>query len=389
MTSTVAPPATDRWAGEDAQALRATVRDFVRREVTPHVEEWESAGEIPKELHRKAALAGLLSAGYPEEVGGVGDEVDLMLIEEEMILNGCPSGVIASLFTHTIALPSLLASGDPHLVDTYVRPALAGELVGALGITEPDTGSDVAGIRTRARLDGDEYVVSGSKIFITSGVRADFVTTAVRTGGPGHGGVSLLVVDTGSPGFSVSRKLDKMGWRSSDTAELSFDEVRVPRRNLVGEEGTGFRQIVRQFQSERLIMAVQSYAIAQRCLDLTLAWVQERRAFGSTLAERQVVRHKVVEMARATDVARVYTRQVIEAWQAGHEVSTQVSMAKNTAVKAGEYVVHEAVQLHGGMGYMRESEVERHYRDMRIMGIGGGTYEIMNEIIAKRLGLPA
>jgi acyl-CoA dehydrogenase len=217
--------------------------------------------------------------------------------------------------------------------------------------------------------------------------RADFVTTAVRTGGEGYRGVSLLVIDKHTPGFSVARRLDKMGWRCSDTAELSFVDVRVPVANLVGPENSGFVQIMRQFQSERLSMAVQAYATAARCLDLSLEWARQRHTFGRPLAARQVIRHKLAEMARQVDVARTYTRTVIQRHLAGEDVVPEVSMTKNTAVYACDFVVDQAVQIHGGMGYMRESEVERHYRDARILGIGGGANEIMNEVIAKRLGL--
>ena len=385
----IAQGPTDAWHNEHLTALRKTTRTFVEREILPNLADWERQGELPRDLHRRAADIGILSAGYPAELGGAGNIIDMMVIQEEMILSGASTGVLASLFSHVIALPSLIGSGNEDLIERFVRPTLRGELIGALGITEPDTGSDVAGIRTRAVRDGDEYVVNGSKLYITSGVRADFVTTAVRTGGAGHSGVSLLVIEKGTSGFEVSRKLEKMGWWCSDTAELSFNEVRVPAANLVGDENTGFKQIVRQFQSERLIMAVQSCAVAQRCLDLTIDWVKVRKAFGEPLSNRQVVRHKIVEMARITDVARTYVRHVVADWMTGAEVSAQVSMAKNTAVHAGEFVANEAVQLHGGMGYMRESEVERHYRDVRIMGIGGGTVEIMNEVIAKRLGLVA
>jgi acyl-CoA dehydrogenase len=224
-------------------------------------------------------------------------------------------------------------------------------------------------------------------MFITSGVRADFVTTAVRTGEPGFGGISLIVVEKGTPGFTVSRALRKMGWQCSDTAELAFDGVRVPAANLIGAENGGFLQIVRNFVTERLSLAVQAYATAQRCLDLTLRWIRDRDTFGRPLSSRQLVRHKVAEMARQVDVARAYTRSVAERHAAGEDVLTETAYAKNTAVYACEHVVHEAVQLHGGMGYMRESEVERHYRDARLLGIGGGTTEIMNEIVAKRLGL--
>jgi acyl-CoA dehydrogenase len=252
-------------------------------------------------------------------------------------------------------------------------------------------GDDVAGLRTRAVRDGDSYVVNGAKTYITSGVRADFVTTAVRTGGPGWEGISLLVVDRGTPGFTVSRRLDKMGWRCSDTAELSFVDVRVPAGNLVGTEGSGFVQIMQRFQSERLGLAVQAYATAQRCLDLTMRWVRDRETFGRPLASRQVVRHQVAEMARQVWVARTTTRAAFDAWLDGDGAVdggvTEVSMAKNTACAACDAVVDAAVQLFGGMGYVREGEVERHYRDSRILRIGGGTDEIMNEVIAKRIGV--
>jgi acyl-CoA dehydrogenase len=385
--TTIELPA-DPWTTPERVALRRLARDFVAREIAPHMAEWEVAGELPRELHAKAAAIGLLGLGFAEEVGGAGgDAIDSAILTEELLLGGGSTGVGASLFTHGIALPHIAASGDPYLIDRYVRPTLAGELIGSLGVTEPDAGSDVAGLRTRAERDGDGYVVNGTKTFITSGVRADFVTTAVRTGGEGYGGISLLVIDKGSPGFSVSRRLDKMGWRCSDTAELSFVDVRVPAENLVGPENSGFAQIMRQFQAERLSLAVQAYATAARCLDLTMDWARARQTFGRPLASRQVIRHKIAEMARQVDVARSYTRTVLQRWLAGEDVVTEVSMAKNTAVYACDHVVDEAVQIFGGMGYMRESEVERHYRDARILGIGGGTNEIMNEVIAKRLDL--
>jgi acyl-CoA dehydrogenase len=374
--------------GPEHELLRQTVRAFARREIVPNLDAWERAGEVPRELHRRAAAAGLLGVAYPEAMGGSGgDGSHSMVVTEELIGSGGSSGLCAALFTHGIAIPHILAAGDPEQIERWVRPTLAGEAIGALAVTEPDSGSDVAGLRTTATRDGDQFVVNGAKLYITSGCRADFVTTAVRTGGPGYEGVSLLVVERGTPGFEVSRKLDKMGWLCSDTAELSFRDARVPAANLVGEEGTGFKQIMRHFQSERIGMATHAYAVAQRCLDLSLDWVRERRSFGRRLAESQVVRHKLAEMARRVDVAREYTRAVLARHLRGEDVTVQVSMAKNTAVEACEFVVHEAVQLHGGFGYMREAEVERHYRDARILGIGGGTTEIMNEVIAARLGL--
>lgn len=372
----------------DRKALRELAAEFARREILSNVEAWERAGELPRELHLAAGKAGLLGLGYPEELGGGGSHLDVMTVEETLILQGVPTGVLASLFTHGIAIPSILRHGTGEQKERFARPALAGEKIASLAVTEPGGGSDVASLRTTAVRDGDHYIVNGSKTFITSGTRADFVTTAVRTGGPdrpGHRGVSLLVVEKGTPGFTVSRKLDKMGWLSSDTAELSFADARVPAANLIGAENRGFRMIMEQFQGERLSIALQCVAVARRCLDLTIEWARNRETFGAPLSSRQVVRHKIAEMARQTSVAHSYVWEVATRWEAGEEVSTEVSMAKNTAVYAAEHVVHEAVQLHGGMGYMRESEVERHYRDIRIMGIGGGTNEIMNEIIAARI----
>jgi acyl-CoA dehydrogenase len=365
-------------------ALHELGAEFVRREVAPHLQQWEDAGTIPRELHRAAAKQGLLGVGFPEEVGGGGGTLlDSLAITEEVILAGGSSGVIAALFTLGIALPHIVDAGDPALIDRYVRPALAGEKIGALAITEPDGGSDVASLRTRGVRSGEGWVVDGTKTFITSGARADFVVTAVRTGQPGHDGISLLVVDTDSAGFQVTRRLDKMGWHCSDTAELSYTEVFVPAGNRVG----GFTQIMRHFASERLSLAIQAVATARRCLDLTLAYVKQRETFGRPLASRQVVRHRLAEMARRTDVARTYIQSVAARVAKGEVLVTEVAMAKNTAVDACDFVVDAAVQLHGGFGYLRDAEVERHYRDARIMGIGGGTTEIMNEIIARQLGV--
>jgi len=380
------------WDTPERLALRQSVRRFAEREVLPHLSRWEDEGCLPRSLHRAAADAGLLGIGFAEQVGGSGgDAVDAMVVTEELILAGGSSGLVAGLFTHGIGLPHLVHAGDRRLIDRVARPVLAGEAIVSLAVSESEAGSDVAALRTRAARDDDEFVVDGSKLYITSGTRADFVTTAVRTGGPGHAGISLLVLERGMPGFTVAAPLRKMGWHCSDTAELHFDGVRVPATNLIGPLDGGFAQIMRQFASERLSLAVQAVATAQRCLDLTLAWVRQRETFGRPLATRQVVRHRLAEMARQVDVARTYVRAVTDRWLAGDEVIAQVAMAKNTAVAACDAVVDEAVQLHGGMGYLRESEVERHYRDSRILGIGGGTTEIMTEVVARLLlaGEPA
>ncbi|MEU0494711.1 acyl-CoA dehydrogenase family protein [Mycobacterium sp. NPDC006124] len=376
------------WTTPEREQLRKTVRTFAEREILPYAAEWERTGDIPRELHLRAGEAGLLGASLPESVGGEGgDGADAVVICEELHQAGVPGGVFASLFTCGIAVPHMVASGDQRLIDTYVRPTLRGEKIGSLAITEPGGGSDVGHLTTRAVRDGDEYVLNGAKTYITSGVRADYVVTAARTGGPGAGGVSLIVVDKGTPGFEVSRKLEKMGWRSSDTAELSYTDARVPVANLIGVENTGFLQIAGAFVSERVGLAAQAYSSAQRCLDLTVQWCRDRETFGRPLISRQSVQNTLAEMARRVDVARVYTRYLVERQLDGEtNLITEVCHAKNTAVEAGEWVANAGVQLFGGMGYMAESEIERQYRDMRILGIGGGTTEILTGLAAKTLG---
>ncbi len=345
---------------------------------------------MPRSLHLAAAKAGLLGVSFPEEVGGQGGTLlDSVALQEAFFEAGGSSGLAAALFTGGIALPHMAAHGTPDQVDAFVRPTLAGEKIGSLAITEPGGGSDVAGIRTTAVRDGDSYVVNGSKTFITSGVRADFVTTAVRTGGPGHRGVSLLVVEKGTPGFTVDRSLSKMGWHCSDTAELSFVDARVPAANLVGEENSGFYLIAEQFVVERIALAVHAYGIAARSLALTAAYCRERETFGKPLIANQVVQHKLVDMHRRVEAARVYTRDVAARHVEGNDVIAEACLAKQTAVEACDHVVDQAVQLHGGTGYMHGTEVERHYRDARILGIGGGATEVLTDLSARLLGYTA
>lgn len=379
---------TDPFDTPERRALRELTRDFVVREVLPDLDEWERVGEIPRSLHARAAAAGLLGLGFAEEVGGSGgDLIDGLVMTEALIGSGASGGLAAGLFTHGIAVPHIVAAGDPAQVERFVAPVLAGQSIAALAITEPDGGSDVAALRTRAERDGADYVINGAKTYITSGARADWIVVGVRTGGPGFGGISLIVVPTDTPGFQVVRRLEKVGWHCSDTAELAFTDCRVPAANLVGPPGSGFIQIAQQFVVERLSIAVQAYATAQRCLDLALEWARIRHTFGKPLVGHQVVRHQLVEMDRLTDVSRTYTRQVALRHAAGQEVIAEAALAKNTAVAAAESVVYQAVQLFGGQGCMRDSEVERHFRDVRILSIGGGATEVMTELASRRLKL--
>jgi acyl-CoA dehydrogenase len=371
----------------EQEALRESARAFVRKEVLPNLQEWEDTGEVPRDLHRAAAKQGFLGLDVPGEKGGSGGTfLDALALTEAMAEAGASSGLLAALFTSGIALPHIVDAGSDDLVDRFVRPTLAGETIGALAITEPGGGSDVANLRTTAVRDGDVYVVNGAKTFITSGVRADFVTTAVRTGGPGYAGVSLLVVEKGAPGFEVTRSLEKMGWHCSDTAELSFTDVRVPAANLVGEENSGFALIAQQFVTERLALAVHGYGIASRALDLTVDYAKQRETFGKPLAARQVVQHRLVEMHRRVDVARTYTREVARRFVEGENPLAEALQAKAFAVEACSFVVDQAVQIHGGTGYMHGIEVERAYRDARILGIGGGATEVLNDLTARLLG---
>ena len=386
----------DDWSSEEMTALRATTREFVKREVLPHQDEWEREGELPRSLHVKAGELGLIGVGFPEHAGGGGGgERAAITVAEALHEAGAAGGLYASLFTAGIACPHIVTASNQEQIDRWVAPTLAGHKIGALGITEPDGGSDVGGLRTTARRDGEDYIVNGSKTYITSGVRADFVTTAVRTGGqdnPGSRGLSLMVIEKGMPGFEVSRRLDKMGWRCSDTAELSFTDVRVPASHLIGPENAGFLLIGSAFLTERIALAAQAYSQAQRCLDLATQWCRERTTFGAPLISRQSVQNTLVEMAGRIDIARTYTRALIDRSMAGEDLGSlipAVCFAKNNATRTGEWVASEALQLFGGMGYMTECEVERQYRDMRILGIGGGSVEILGQMAARRMGLVA
>jgi acyl-CoA dehydrogenase len=371
---------------EDEQhaEIRRQIRRFAEKAIAPHAHAWEEANEFPRELYRQAAAAGLLGLGYPEELGGGGGDVTHTLVAyEELMLAGTSVGVKVGLGTHGIALPPIVAHGTEAQKKRWVPPVLCGDKIAALAITEPGAGSDVAAIATRAVRDGDHYVLNGSKTFISSGCRADLVTCAVRTGGAGHGGLSLIVVERGTPGFHVSKKLQKMGWWASDTAELAFEDCRVPAENLLGQEGQGFLAIVQNFVSERLGIAGQCVAIAELALLEAKKYAAERQAFGKPLAGFQVTRHKLAEMSTRIAAARALTAEVAMRYLRNDRAPALAAMAKNTSTDACMYVCDEAVQIFGGAGYLRGTIVERLFRDARLYPIGGGTREIMNEIIAK------
>jgi len=368
--------------------VRDTMRRFVNEAVKPHIDTWEEVGGFPREVYQHAGSLGLLGIGHPIEFGGSGEQdVFLKVAASEELMRSGSGGFVASLGSLDIGLPPVWRTGSDELKQRIVPQVLAGEKIIALAITEPSGGSDVANLKTRAVRDGDHYVVNGSKTFITSGARADYYTVAVRTGEAGFGGVSLLLIEKGTPGFTVGRTLKKMGWWASDTAELFFQDCRVPADNLLGPENSGFFTIMANFQAERLSLAIMAYMTAQLALEQCLAYVKERTTFGKPLSKHQVIRHKLAEMATQVDVAREYAYRCAARMQAGESAIAEVSMAKNFATSVSTMVTDEAVQIFGGMGFMRESLVERLYRDNRILSIGGGTHEIMNEIIAKQLGL--
>ena len=374
------------YFGEDHNIFRASVRRFVEKEINPYLESWEEEESFPIELYKKAADSGFLGLEYPEEYGGTPCDKFMVItwVEEFTRVSGS-SGIFSGLNTHTIASPPVLALGTEEQKKHFLGPVLRGEKVAALGITEPNAGSDVANIRTRAIRDGDFYVVNGSKTFITSGCRANFITTAVRTGGPGHKGISLLIIDSSTPGFSVAKKIHKMGWHCSDTAELSFVDCRVPVANLLGKEGDGFKGIMLNFQNERLELAVEATATAERALAESIKYAKSREAFGRTIDGFQVIRHKLVDMATMVEISKEYNYRVAAKMETGVDVTREVSMAKIFACQTCDKVCYDAVQIHGGYGFTREYVVDRLYRDSRILSIGGGTTEIMKEILSKQI----
>lgn len=373
------------YFNESHRILRESVRRFTKEHIVPHVSEWEEKGEFPRELYRKAGSQGILSVGYPEEYGGSGGDLFHKIVCVEELMRCGSAGIVAGLCSLDIAIPPVLELGTEEQKNRFIPPVLKGDKISALGVTEPDAGSDVSSIKTRARLDGDHYVVNGSKTYITSGTRADILTTAVRTGDKGYKGISLLVIESSTPGYSVSSPLKKMGWWASDTAQIFFEDCRVPRDNLLGSEGEGFKGIMRNFQKERLFLAVISNMTSQLALEESIRYAKERPAFGKRLSEFQVIRHMISDMATLVEASREFTYKVVFRINKGIDQVKEISMAKNFASSVSEKVCRDAVQIHGGAGFMREYLVEKLYRDSKILSIGGGTYEIMNEIISSKI----
>lgn len=385
-------PDRPEYFGPDHEALRRTVREFIAREVAPHINAWDEAGGFPRELYRKAGAIGLLGIGYPEELGGTPADLFFTIAAAEELAQAGSGGLQASLGSHHIALPPLVALGSAALKQRVVPAVLAGEKIAALAITEPGGGSDVAALRTTAVRDGDTYIVNGEKTFITSGMRADFLTVAVRTdpANKGPGGVSLLLIEGDTPGLQRTL-LAKTGWWASDTAHLRFDNCRVPAANLLGAEGAGFKAIMQNFNNERLMMAAMAVAYAQVCTEEAAAWARERRTFGAALVERQVIRHKLVDMVMRVETARAFVYEL--AWRLQQRVGdadalvARTCMAKNVATQAMQFCADQAVQILGGMGFMRGTKSERLYREVKVMMIGGGAEEIMKDLAARKLGL--
>jgi len=364
------------------EMVRRTVKEFVTKEINPFIDDWEEQGAFPRDLYRKAAEVGILGTGYPEACGGTPGDIFFQIAVWEELMRCGSGGLVAGLGSLNIALPPVIRNGTDDQKKYFVKPVLEGTRIAALAITEPGGGSDVANIETTAVRDGDHYVVNGSKTFITSGCRADQITCAVRTGGDGAHGISLLVIEAQTPGYAVSETLKKTGWWASDTAQIFLNDCRVPVENLVGKENQGFYGIMENFQSERLQIAIMANMTSQLALDAAIDYAKERNAFGRPIMGFQVTRHKLVDMATLVEVSREFTYRVAAKIDSGLEQIKEISMAKNFACQVSDKVTYDAVQIFGGYGYMRGHLVERLFRDNRILSIGGGTTEIMKEIIS-------
>ncbi|MBU4182396.1 MAG: acyl-CoA dehydrogenase family protein [Gammaproteobacteria bacterium] len=386
------PQPTPDFSAEDRSALLDTVKRFATQVIAPNVNAWDEAGEVPRALYRQAAELGLLGLGYPEALGGTPAPWSVRNAMSQTLARwGGSGGVMASLFSHNIGLPPVLAHGTAEQKAQIVPPVLRGEQIAALGITEPGGGSDVAGLRCTARLDGGDYVIDGEKVFITSGMRCDWITLAVRTDlkSKGASGLSLIAVPCDAKGLSRT-PLQKMGWLCSDTAHLRFNGLRVPARYRLGEEGAGFRMIMGNFNGERLALAAMALGFSEACYDEALAWARQRQTFGAPLIERQVIRHKLMDMQMRIASTQTWVDALgarADAGDQGPEWVGHVCLLKNHATQTMQFCADTAVQILGGMGFMRGTVSERLYREVKVMMIGGGAEEIMKELAARQLGL--
>jgi len=376
------------YFNEDHNALRALVKRFVDKELNPNVDRWEETTAPLHEIFPKLGELGLLGVRYDPKYGGQGLDYwfDLVYLEELGHIKAVGLQAAIAVQTH-LATPAIYEFGSEYLKETYLKPAITGEAVSAIAVTEPDAGSDVAGLRTTARREGDYYVINGAKRFITNGCQADFLTLLARTSDkPGHHSFGLFVVPTDLPGFVVSRKLDKLGWRSSDTAELFFDDLRIPAQNLIGEEGEGFIYQMKQFQHERFSGLPMAYVSARDMIDETVDYIKQRVVFGKPLIAKQVLRHRLVDWITEIECLKQLTYHIVRMKEAGLDVTREVSMGKLISGRMVRRVADGCLQMFGGMGYMNETYVSRYYRDTRILSIGGGADEIMSEIIGRLEG---
>jgi acyl-CoA dehydrogenase len=369
------------------EQLRTTVARFLADEVEPHGERWEDEGCVPREVIRKLGDLGLLGITYPPEYGGAGADALTAVVFQEALSRSTFGGFIVTVLVHTdMASPHLVHGGSKAQLDRYLRRVIAGELVTAVAVTEPDAGSDVASIRTRARREGDAWVLNGTKMFITNGVHGNLCFVAARTDRESKGsrGISMFIVEKGTPGFRVGRALKKQGWLSSDTAELVFEDCRIPGANLLGEENRGFYAIMRNFQTERIALGAMAIGHCQTALKLTLDWVMGRKAFGATLFDMQTIRQRLAMLDAKVQAARAFLYHCAWLVTQGRECVREVSALKALTGELANEVLYACQQFHGGMGYMRESPIERLVRDARVLAIGGGATEVMLEEVAKR-----
>ena len=366
------------------QTLREQVARFIAKEVEPHAQAWEEQGMVPREVLQRMGRAGLLGLMYEEQYGGGQADALTNLVFAEALSQSTFAGFIITVLVHTdMASPHLHHAGTPEQKAKYMPRITAGECISAVGISEPGAGSDVAGIRTSARREGDEWVINGTKMFITNGVHADVYFVAAKTG-PGKRDMSIFIVDKGTPGFTVGRALKKTGWLSSDTAELVFDNVRIPAGNLLGQEHKGFYSVMKNFQTERIALGAMAVGHCQQALKLTLDYVRQRQAFGATLWDQQTIRQRLSMLDAKTRAARQFMYHCAWSVTQGHDIVQEVSMLKALTGELVNEVVQTCQQFHGGMGFIRETAVERLWRDARVLAIGGGATEVMLEEVAKR-----